>query len=119
MQQTVKNSSLYRQWPKKVAQDLQMLKQALSTQDFTLLGKTAESNALAMHATMLSSWPPICYFFPETIAAMHEIWMLRQEGLDIYFTEDAGPNLKLLFQHKDEKHIRNFFPDVEVIKVFG
>lgn len=119
MQRTVETSILYDNWPTKVAGDMLKLKQALSDKNFSLLGETSESNALAMHATMLSSWPPVCYFLPETIAAMQQVWDLRQrEGLEIYFTEDAGPNLKLLFLEKDREQVQRHFPQVEVVKVF-
>lgn len=118
MQRTVNSSILYSNWPKKVAQDLAILKQAMQVKNFALLGGTAETNALTMHATMLSSWPPICYFLPATIAAMHKVWALRQEGLPLFFTEDAGPNLKLLFLESDESKVKEHFPEVEVIKVF-
>lgn len=118
MQKTTNSSVLYGSWPKKVSQDLAILKQALQVKNFPLLGGTAESNALTMHATMLSSWPPICYFLPETIAAMQTIWKLRHEGLEVYFTQDAGPNLKLLFLAKDKANISKHFPSVEIIKLF-
>lgn len=118
MQRTVESSVLYESWTKKVAKDLLMLKQALQEKNFPLLGATAESNALAMHATMLASSPPVCYFLPETIAAMHKIWALRNNCIEIYFTEDAGPNVKLLFMEKDKIKIREEFPQVEMIKLF-
>ncbi|MBA3660129.1 MAG: diphosphomevalonate decarboxylase [Gammaproteobacteria bacterium] len=118
MLQTVNTSALFASWPRKVMQDLIILKQALHGKNFSLLGGTSESNALAMHATMLSSWPPICYFLPETIAAMHKIWQLRKGGLPLYFTEDAGPNLKLLFLDKDKDTVVESFPEVEVIQLF-
>lgn len=118
MQRTVNSSLLYSSWPKKVTQDLAILKQALQVKNFSLLGGTAESNALTMHATMLSSWPPICYFLPATVAAMHKVWALRREGLELFFTEDAGPNLKLLFLEENEGCVREYFPEVEVIKAF-
>ncbi|MFZ2314658.1 MAG: diphosphomevalonate decarboxylase [Gammaproteobacteria bacterium] len=115
MQRTVETSLLYQEWPKKVAQDMGYLKQALAEKDFTLLGSTAESNALNMHATMLSSWPPVCYFLPETVAAMQRIWQLRSEGCEIYFTQDAGPNLKLLFLEKDQMVVKSNFPEVDAL----
>lgn len=118
MLQTVNSSPLYASWPRKVMQDLIIIKQALHGKNFSLLGGTAESNALSMHATMLSSWPPICYFYPETIAAMQKIWRLREDGLSLYFTEDAGPNLKLLFLHKHKEVIKEAFPEVEIIQLF-
>jgi len=118
MQQTMDSSILYGNWPKKVARDLVILRQALHAKNFSLLAGTAESNALTMHATMLSSWPPICYFLPETIAAMQKIWELRRNGLEIYFTQDAGPNLKLLFLEKDKDKIIEQFPRLEIIRLF-
>lgn len=118
MQRTVENSILYESWPKKVAHDLVLIKQALQEKNISLLGSRAESNALAMHATMLASWPPVCYFLPETIAAMHQVWELRRHGVDVYFTEDAGPNVKLLFLDKDKIKIREEFPQVEMIRLF-
>lgn len=118
MQRTVNSSALYPNWPKKVATDLTIIRQALQTKNFSLLGGTVESNALTMHATMLSSWPPICYFQPETIAAMHKVWELRRQGLDCYFTEDAGPNLKLLFLDKHTETIKQHFPKVDIVKLF-
>ena len=113
MQRTVNSSTLYGCWPKKVAQDLAIVKQAIQVKNFSLLGGTAESNALAMHATMLSSWPPVCYYLPETIAAMHKIWKLRNDGLELYFTQDAGPNLKLLFLQENVDAVKEHFPTVD------
>ncbi len=118
MLRTVNSSSLYNCWPRKVSQDLAIFKQALKTRNFPLLAGTAESNALSMHATMLSSWPPICYFLPETLTAMQTVWNLRHDGCEIYFTEDAGPNLKLIFEERDLGTVKSAFPNVEVVSVF-
>ncbi|VVC76543.1 hypothetical protein AQUSIP_18590 [Aquicella siphonis] len=117
MRQTVETSLLYARWPETVARDMLLLKSALQDKNFSLLGRTAESNALTMHATLLSSWPPVCYHLPETIAAMHKIWDMRREGEEIYFTQDAGPNLKLLFLEKDTDRIVERFPEAEIISL--
>jgi diphosphomevalonate decarboxylase len=118
MQRTIKTSSLYSAWPATVSRDLSALKQAIHLKDFSLLGQTAESNALAMHATMLSAWPPVCYALPETIVAMKKIWQLRQQGLMLFFTQDAGPNLKLIFLEKDKEAVRAQFSGVDIIQPF-
>lgn len=118
MQRTIDSSILYANWPKKVARDMVILRQALQVKNFSLLGGTSESNALTMHATMLSSWPPVCYFLPETIATMRKIWNLREQGLEVYFTEDAGPNLKLLFLEKDKEKVLAQFPSIDIVKLF-
>lgn len=118
MQITVNTSVLYQSWPQQVAQDLLKLKPAIINHDFEQLGATAENNALAMHATMQSSWQPIVYSKPETLAAMQQVWELRKQGIPVYFTQDAGPNLKLLFLENNLLAIKNIFPNLEVIAPF-
>lgn len=114
MQRTVDTSILYGCWPKKVMRDLVIIRQAINNQNFNLLAGAAESNALSMHATMMSSWPPICYSLPETIAAMQRVWKARDEGLSLFFTQDAGPNLKLLFLEASIPQVKEVFPEVEI-----
>jgi len=115
MDRTVKTSKLYASWPDQVQQDMMQLEKAIDLRDFHLLGQTAESNALAMHATMLSSWPPVLYALPETVSMMHQIWALRDAGLSVYFTQDAGPNLKLLFLMSEMEKIQAAFPEIEIV----
>lgn len=119
MQQTVVSSILYQAWPQQVTHDLPLIKQAIATHDFELLGKTSENNALAMHATMLASQPALLYSTPETIELMQKIWRLRDEGLAIYFTQDAGPNLKLLFLKSQLAQVQEQFASIEIVAPFG
>ncbi|MCS6770608.1 MAG: diphosphomevalonate decarboxylase, partial [Kiritimatiellae bacterium] len=119
MKRTRRTSSLYESWPVKVAHDLALIKEAIEGRNFELLGQTAESNALAMHATALAAWPPILFWHPRTVSIIHDIWALRENGLPIYFTIDAGPNIKLLFPQTIENEVRNVFPDATVIAPFS
>lgn len=118
MQKTIETSHLFRAWPDQVAHDLERIKEAIVSKDFSLLGKISEHNALSMHATMLASQPAVCYFLPETISAMQKVWQLRKSGLEVYFTMDAGPNLKLLYLEKDEKELQNHIPEISSLSPF-
>lgn len=115
---TVRTSQLYAGWEAQVDHDLPALKKAIVERDFVRLGEIAEHNALSMHATMLSSRPPICYALPQTTAAMHMVWQLRKESMPLYFTQDAGPNLKLLFLSEHMPKVIANFPEVEIVSVF-
>jgi diphosphomevalonate decarboxylase len=114
MQRTVQTSQLYTAWPAQVQKDMRLLKAALAAKDFQKMGETAEANALAMHATMLSAWPPVLYSQPETISAMQKIWQLRAKGAPIYFTQDAGPNLKILFLVDAQAELLAAFPNLQI-----
>lgn len=119
MNLTTATSELYKQWPAKVEKDMAALKTAIAGKDFSLLGKTAESNALAMHATMLDSWPPVLYWLPETIAVFNQVWELRRQSIEVYFTIDAGPNVKLLFLEQEKNRVEKEFKNIYIIAPFG
>lgn len=111
-------SFAYSQWPAQVAGDLQTIKQAIQDQNFTQLAQTSESNALAMHAIMLSARPSVLYWNTKTHEAIQKIWQLRKEGLPVYFTQDAGANLKLLFEVDHAADVKTHFPELDVITPF-
>jgi diphosphomevalonate decarboxylase len=71
---------------------------ALAAGDFEQVGELAERNALMMHATNMAANPPFMYFEPATIATLQYAAELRAQGLAVYATMDAGPNVKLLCQ---------------------
>jgi diphosphomevalonate decarboxylase len=116
MQHTLETSTLYQSWPTQTRADLANLHAALNQRDFEQLGQTAETNALAMHATMHAARPALCYWLPESLATMHKIWNLRAKGLPLYFTMDAGPNIKLLFLKESTPAIQTHFPTTRIIK---
>ena len=119
MRRSVETCEFYREWPARVEKDLAALKVAIGRRDFAVLGAVAEANALAMHALMMATRPPILYALPETVAAMRQIWRARADGLPVWFTMDAGPNVKLLFEERDEARVRELFPNVETVAPFG
>jgi diphosphomevalonate decarboxylase len=45
---------------------------------------------------------------------MHTVWQLRQQGVAVYFTMDAGPNLKLLFLETQKPAITQAFGDIDI-----
>lgn len=61
MIRTADTSLFYKVWPQQVAKDLALIEEAIERQDFEQLGSVAESNALALHAMMMNSLPPILY----------------------------------------------------------
>lgn len=106
MNHTVATSPYFAAWAQSVPGDLERALRAIERRDLADLGEVAESNALRMHATMLGARPPVLYWLPETIAAMHRVWELRDGGLACWFTIDAGPNVKVLCDPASESAVR-------------
>jgi diphosphomevalonate decarboxylase len=119
MRRTVATSPLYAAWPAAVAADLAEARAAIAARDLARLGRAAEGNALAMHATMHAARPPVIYWLDATLAAMRRVGQLRAAGVAVHFTMDAGPNLKLLFEASAEEAVRGAFPEAAVVAPFG
>jgi len=57
-----------------------------------------ESEALQLHALMMSGDNPFILMQPNTISIINEIWRFRKESqVPVCFTLDAGPNVHLLY----------------------
>ncbi|WML28312.1 diphosphomevalonate decarboxylase [Neobacillus sp. OS1-33] len=106
MKRTVETSPFYSGWLDSVEADFLHAKEALIHHDFELLGSIIESNALKMHATTLGANPPFMYWNSATLDVIKEVQSLRSGGIQAYFTIDAGPNVKVLCQPKDEQAVR-------------
>ncbi|MDZ8119874.1 diphosphomevalonate decarboxylase [Pontiella agarivorans] len=119
MNRTVATSELYNSWPAQADADLEAIRLSIREKDFPMLGKTAEHNALSMHATMLAAWPPLIYLQPESLEIIHTVQRLRGEGLELFLTIDAGPNIKLLFLESVASDVIAAFPDLRIIQPFG
>jgi diphosphomevalonate decarboxylase len=62
--------------------------------DFMRLAMLAEHNCLKMHALAMSTQPPLLYWSPATLACMQAVMSLRADGVPVFFTVDAGPQVK-------------------------
>ncbi len=118
MQSTVHTCPLYASWPPYAEASVHNIRRAIAQKDLAQLGALAEHNALTMHATMIATSPPVLYWQSESVEMMHRIWSLRSEGLNVWFTMDAGPNLKLIFNEASEQALQTLFPHLKIFRPF-
>ena len=76
--------------------ELPRVRQALLDRDMATLGPAIEAEALALHAIAMTGRPPVLYWAPETIGLLHQVHAWRADGLAVWFTLDAGPNVHLI-----------------------
>lgn len=106
------SSPFFSPWINRNELELNQMIQAIKNNDFTSLGKLAELNANEMHAINLTAQPEFTYFEPNTILAIKLVEQLRSEGIECYYTIDAGPNIKVLCQLRNSKKIKERFESV-------
>lgn len=106
MRRVVESSPYYEGWVQSTAENLKEIKDAIAERNFVRMGEIAESSAMKMHALNLSAQPPFNYWSPDSIIAMRKVEELRDLGYPVYFTMDAGPNVKLICKQSqmDEIH---------------
>ena len=77
--------------------------------DVDAFGKIAESEALTLHALMMTSNPSFILLKPNTLSAIEKISAFRTETkLPLYYSLDAGPNLHLLYPDNVAKEVKSF-----------
>ena len=69
--------------------------EAIARRDFMHLAKVAERSCLRFHASALAADPGILYWNGLTLQLIHRVRQLRDEGLKVFFTIDAGPHVKV------------------------
>jgi diphosphomevalonate decarboxylase len=90
-----RTSPFYAAWLAGADADLAAARAAVLAHDFAALAQVSESSCLKMHAVMLSSRPGLLYWNGATVDCLHRIRALReQHGLGVFFTVDAGPQVK-------------------------
>lgn len=78
-----------------------LMEAAIQARDMSRLGPLLEQEALEMHGVIMSAQPSVHYFGTETGHFLRLIREIRdQEGLPVYFTIDAGPNVHLILEEK-------------------
>lgn len=119
MRQTIATSPFFEGWCTSTRADLDAMVEALANDDFTRVGELAESNALRMHAAINGARPPIRYLSPVSVAIFDALEDLRRDGLEVYGTADAGPNVAVLCRDADleraHAELARSFPDLELI----
>jgi len=98
--------------PEKIIQ----CKKYIKEKDFKLFGELIESEALELHAIMLTSQPSLIYWLPATIHVMKLVKKWRSEGLSVYFTVNTGQDIHLICQKKDVPNLEEKLKTVQDIK---
>jgi len=101
----VKQSPFFRAWLETHGADMEAIRRGIGARDLDLVGETAEHNCLKMHAASIAARPALLYWTPATLAVMHRVHALRDEGLPVYFTIDAGPQVKVLCRGADRAEV--------------
>ena len=96
MRRTAETSPFQRAWIEGQEADLVAARAAIAAHDFERLAEISEHSCLKMHALALAARPGLIYWNAATIACIHRVRALRASGVPVFFTVDAGPQVKAI-----------------------
>ncbi|MCS4237394.1 diphosphomevalonate decarboxylase [Myroides gitamensis] len=90
-------------------QNLSQLKNILQTGDLKQFVALVESEALTLHAMMMTSMPYFILMKPNTLQIIEQIWAFRAKTeIPVCFTLDAGANVHVLFPESNKEIVLAF-----------
>ncbi|HEU4618396.1 MAG TPA: diphosphomevalonate decarboxylase [Gammaproteobacteria bacterium] len=94
MARSEQSSPYYGDWVATHPADLAAARDAIRRRDFEALADVAEHSCLKMHAAAMAAKPALIYWNGTTVECMNRVRKLRRSGVGVFFTIDAGPQVK-------------------------
>ena len=92
--------------------NLSKLQQVFAEGDLDTFIQLVESEALTLHAMMLTSQPYFILMKPNTLQIINKIWAFRESsGTHLCFTLDAGANVHVLYPEFEKEKVYQFIKD--------
>jgi len=107
MIRSAESSPFYSSWLERQPADLASARDAVLRKDFAQLASVSEHNCLKMHSVMWGSRPPIVYWNSATLSCMEVVRGLQADGHAVFFTIDAGPQLKAICLPEEVEIVRS------------
>ena len=101
MERTRLSSPYYSAWLDDSRKLMDAALGALAERNLDELGPLIRSSYLRMFASMFAANPPIIYWKPSSLRVIRACEALRRDGIGVWETMDAGPQVKLLILERN------------------
>jgi diphosphomevalonate decarboxylase len=92
--------------------NLSKLKKVFKEGNLDTFIKIVESEALTLHAMMMTSHPYFILMKPNTLEIINRIWAFRERSkTHVSFTLDAGANVHVLYPENEKEEVLQFIVD--------
>jgi diphosphomevalonate decarboxylase len=95
---------------------LQMCRQALLERDFASFAAVIELDCLMMHSVMMTSTPGLLYWKPATLEVIQKVTSLREQGLSVCYTIDAGANVHIITLKENQSIVQSELQKMSLVK---
>ncbi|HEX7046666.1 MAG TPA: diphosphomevalonate decarboxylase [Gammaproteobacteria bacterium] len=116
MTRTEFTSPYFDAWVEGQENDLADARAAILARDFEKLADVSEFSCLKMHASAIAARPGVVYWNGATVDALNAVRALRAKGVPVFFTIDAGPQVKAVCLPEAEVAVRETLAAVSGVK---
>ncbi len=102
---TERTSPYYKSWVELSPRLANEVREGILAKDLPRVGIAMEQSTLSMHACGMAAAPYVLYFRPATLAALDCVRALRDQGIPVWATADAGPHVKALCHVSDHERV--------------
>lgn len=95
---------------------LDFCRAAILNKDFESLAEIAELDSNMMHAVMQTSNPRLMYWQSGTLEVMRQVTAARGNGLPVFYTIDAGPNVHAICLPSYQGKVLSILKDIPSVK---
>ncbi len=92
---------------------IEICRNAILQRDFEAFASIAEADSDLMHAVMMTSNPALFYWKPATLRVMQAVRNWRAEGIPVFYTIDAGPNVHVITLKEKMAEVSNMLKKLE------
>ena len=107
MEISKKTSPIYQDWLDVNDKHINLALNAIKDKDMAALQIVTEENCKLMHEVMKTSIPSISYMTDLTYSCLSEIENLRSLGHKLFYTIDAGPQVKIICDPTSSEIMKN------------
>lgn len=96
--------------------NIERLKDAMQQGNWRAFGKVIEDECYRLHTICMTQTPNILYWRGVTIEVFQALYRLREQGLEAFFTVDAGPHVHIIAKDQDVDKIKLELAKLQGIK---
>ncbi len=105
-------SPFYPAWVENSRRIMQKALKAVKNKDLEELGTLMRQSYMQMFSTMFSANPPLIYWNPLSLTLLRRCEEMRAQGIPVWETMDAGPQVKLLCTAESLKAVLQNIKDI-------
>jgi diphosphomevalonate decarboxylase len=105
MKESALTSPYYQSFVQSSDEDITLIKKAILEKDFSLLAEISMRSTVKMHSVMMTTTPPLFYWNSKTFEIIELIRNLHLNNYPVFFTIDAGPQVKIITLKENEDFI--------------